>query len=124
MTKADRHMEICRKLNDIYKQKNAAYGDSFADTFGKLGIISAVTRISDKNNRLMNLVAHPNVDKGDESIRDTLLDMANYCIMTVMEMDIQQSKSAAESFKEWATAYNAMRSQKERIEDASKGVQA
>lgn len=124
MTKADRHMEICRKLNDIYKQKNAAYGDSFADTFSKLGIISAVTRISDKNNRLVNLAAHPNVDKGDESIRDTLLDMANYCIMTVMEMDTQQSKSAAESFKEWATAYNTMRSQKERIEDATKGVQA
>lgn len=124
MTKADKHMAICEKLNEIYKQKNAAYGDSFSDTFKKLGIISAVTRITDKHNRIVNLVGHKDVDMGDESIRDTLLDMANYCIMTVMEMDAKQSKDAVSSFREWSEQYNAMRSNKQRIEDASRGVQA
>lgn len=124
MTKIDRHKELCEKLNDIYKQKNAAYGDSFGETFRKLGIISAVTRISDKYNRLTNLAKHPDVDSGDESIKDTLLDMANYCIMTVIEMDEQQSKNAMASFREWADRYNAMRSVKERVDDATKGVQA
>ena len=124
MTKADKHMAICEKLNEIYKQKNAAYGDSFSETFKKLGIISAVTRITDKHNRIVNLVGNKDVDMGDESVRDTLLDMANYCIMTVMEMDEKQSKDAVSSFREWSERYNAMRSNKQRIEDASRGVQA
>ena len=80
------HLEICNKLNQIYEQKNKAYGDSFGETFQKLGIISAVTRISDKYNRLVNLATHPDINKGDEAIEDTLLDMANYCIMTYMEL--------------------------------------
>ena len=68
-------------------QKNKAYGNSFGDTYEKLGIISAITRISDKYNRLVNLTTHPDIDNGDESIRDTCLDMANYLLMTVMEID-------------------------------------
>lgn len=124
MTKADKHMKLCEKLNEIYKQKNAAYGDSFSETFKRLGIVSAVVRIADKYNRIVNLVGHKDVDMGDESIRDTLLDMANYCIMTVIEMDDKQSKDAVSSFREWSEQYNSMRSQKQRIEDASRGVQA
>jgi hypothetical protein len=86
----ERHMQICKQLNDTYIQKNKAYGNSFTDTFEKLGVISAVTRITDKYNRLVNLATNLNVDIGDESIKDTLLDMANYCIMTYMELDKEE----------------------------------
>lgn len=79
------HMKICNELNQIYEKKNHDYGNSFGETYGKLGIISAVTRISDKYNRLANLCRIEDT-KVDESIEDTLIDMANYCIMTVMEM--------------------------------------
>lgn len=81
------HMDICKKLNEIYEQKNKAYGSSFSDTYKELGIISAVTRISDKFSRLKNLAKNENIPVGDESISDTLLDMANYCIMTYMELN-------------------------------------
>lgn len=81
------HHNITKMLNEIYEQKNKAYGNSFHETFNKLGLISAVTRITDKYNRLVTLSTNPNIDKGDESIKDTLLDMANYCIMTYMELD-------------------------------------
>lgn len=81
------HREICNKLNTIYEQKNKAYGNSFSDTFNDLGIISAVTRISDKFNRLKTLAKNEYIPRGDESISDTLLDMANYCIMTYMEIN-------------------------------------
>lgn len=81
------HREICNKLNTIYEQKNKAYGNSFSDTFNDLGIISAVTRISDKFNRLKTLAKNEYIPQGDESISDTLLDMANYCIMTYMELN-------------------------------------
>lgn len=87
MDQYEKHMEICKQLNETYIQKNKAYGNSFTDTFNKLGIISAVTRITDKYNRLVNLATNHNIDIGDESIKDTLLDMANYCIMTYMELD-------------------------------------
>ena len=86
------HMKICMNLNDTYIQKNKAYGNSFSDTFEKLGIISAITRITDKYNRLVNLATYSNVNIGDESIKDTLLDMANYCIMTYMELDKRENK--------------------------------
>lgn len=88
MNRIQRHKEICEELNKIYAQKNHDYGNSFGETFDKLGIISAVTRISDKYNRLVSLCTKPEEERQvkDESITDTLLDMANYCMMTVIEM--------------------------------------
>ena len=88
MNRVQKHKDICNELNDVYARKNSDYGNSFGDTFDKLGIISAVTRISDKYNRLVSLCTKSEEERKvkDESITDTLLDMANYCIMTVIEM--------------------------------------
>lgn len=88
MNRIQRHKDICTELNEVYAKKNHDYGNSFGETFDKLGIISAVTRISDKYNRLVSLCTKPEEERKvkDESITDTLLDMANYCIMTVIEM--------------------------------------
>lgn len=85
--KADRHIEICRELNDTYRKKNEAYGDSFGKTYHELGIISAVTRMSDKMNRITSLATGAKNEVADESLKDTLKDLANYCIMTVIEME-------------------------------------
>lgn len=84
--KVARHYEICQKLNSVYKAKNHDYGDSFGDTYKKLGIISAVTRLNDKMNRLMSLTVSHDAQVKDEKIEDTLLDMANYAIMTLIEL--------------------------------------
>lgn len=77
--------DIANEIGNLYEKKNLAYGDSFGDTYRKLGIISAVTRISDKYNRLCNLATNPNVDNLGESIEDTLQDLAAYAIMTLIE---------------------------------------
>lgn len=79
--------QIATELGELYDKKNTAYGNSFSETFKKLGIISAVTRISDKYNRLCNLATNTNIDDLGESLEDTLRDMASYCIMTVMELN-------------------------------------
>lgn len=84
--KVAQHYAICQKLNRVYKAKNHDYGDSFGDTYKKLGIISAVTRLSDKMNRLMSLAVSHDAQVKDEKIEDTLLDMANYAIMTLIEL--------------------------------------
>lgn len=91
-TKLERHKEICTELSKTYRKKNEAYGDSFGKTFRELGIISAVTRMEDKMNRIASLAAGAKNEVADESIRDTLKDLANYAIMTLIEMDGEAKK--------------------------------
>ena len=86
MENVEKFKQIASELGELYEKKNKCYNNSFGDTYEKLGIISAVTRISDKYNRLCNLATNPDIDNLGESIEDTLRDMASYCIMTVMEM--------------------------------------
>jgi hypothetical protein len=84
-----RFRDITEKMRETFLKKNHDYGNSFHETwdeFGDKGIITALTQISHKYHRLMNigLGTKPLVD---ESIDDTLLDMANYCILTIMELE-------------------------------------
>lgn len=95
MNRIEHHLEIVTALNKLYAEKNHDYGNSFGETYQKLGIISALTRISDKYNRLISLATKPEEERKvkDESIQDTLLDMANYCIMTVIEMEAEKENT-------------------------------
>lgn len=86
MSKYNSHKNICIELNKLYERKNHDYGDSFGETYKKLGIVSAVTRITDKVNRLQSICTKEQ-KVNDESIRDTLIDLANYAIMTIIELD-------------------------------------
>ena len=83
--KTETFENIAKELLGIYTKKNADYGDSFGETYKKLGIISAVTRIADKTNRLVNLSVNERQVE-DESIEDTLRDLANYAILTLIEL--------------------------------------
>jgi hypothetical protein len=86
-TKAEMHRDICGVLSRVYEEKNERYGDSFGKTYCDLGIISAVTRMTDKLNRATQLAASRATATEDESIKDTLLDLANYAIMTIIELE-------------------------------------
>lgn len=88
-TKPERHMSLLMELNDIYTRKNNDYGDSFHQTFLEEGFAMARVRLSDKLDRFKKLSRNAS-ECGlvkDESIRDTLMDLANYAIMTVLEID-------------------------------------
>jgi hypothetical protein len=93
MDKYQRHAVIGGELNSMYISKNIAYDDSFGKTFQELGIISAVTRMQDKFQRIKALASGAKNDVADETIIDTLKDMANYCIMTLIELEIKEGKS-------------------------------
>lgn len=84
--------QVTAYMNDLYKRKNTAYGDSFSRSVQKYGLIAALTRISDKFNRLETLLLNPNIAHNDEKVSDTLLDLASYCVMTLMEMDKDNNK--------------------------------
>lgn len=86
----ERHKKVCYELNALYDKKNRDYGNSFHETFVQEGMAMARIRIMDKFNRFCTITrgqSTPNV--ADESVRDTRIDLANYAIMTVMEMDAE-----------------------------------
>ena len=86
--KIEKHQKICNELNALYAKKNHDYGDSFHLSFVEEGMAMARIRLSDKLNRFKQLSRNPDSQAvNDESIRDTLIDLANYAIMTVLEMD-------------------------------------
>lgn len=85
MNKVEQFRGVANELTSLYEKKNACYGDSFGQTYAKLGVISAVTRISDKYNRLCALATNKDLDNLGESIEDTLIDLAAYAIMTLVE---------------------------------------
>lgn len=87
-TKVQRHREICEEINDLYARKNHDYGDSFHQTFVEEGMAMARIRLGDKFNRFKTLSRAGEQKVNDESIRDTLIDLANYAIMTVLEMEV------------------------------------
>lgn len=87
MTETQKFKKITEELTALYDKKNKAYGNAFSQTYKQLGLVSAVTRISDKFNRLVNLSKNREIDDLGESIDDTLRDMACYCIMTLMERE-------------------------------------
>lgn len=68
---------------ELFKKKNADYGDSFA-TFGPIGVI---VRMQDKINRLVSLSKNSVSFVNDETLRDTLIDLHNYSAMAVMLLD-------------------------------------
>lgn len=83
--KIDQFQKIVSSLAAQYARKNEAYGDSFGKSVKRYGVISALTRMSDKWNRLESLLIDGNKNGiNDESVDDTLLDLATYCIMTVL----------------------------------------
>ena len=84
MNRVDRHEEICSGIHETYIQKNRAYGNSFDKSCDQYGITAALVRMSDKWNRLNSLALNKDIPIGDESLKDTLLDLANYCIITAM----------------------------------------
>ena len=84
------HKRICERLNKVYADKNHDYGNSFGETYEKYGDISALVRISDKMNRIEQLVQTGEQKVKDEALEDSILDMANYLIMWAMELEEEE----------------------------------
>lgn len=86
--------ELVSQMTDTYRRKNADYGDAFASSLDKYGIVAALVRINDKVNRIESLTAPGReAQVKDESILDTLLDLASYAIMATMWMTEAQDEA-------------------------------
>lgn len=93
VNRVQKHKEICEELNKIYATKNHDYGNSFKDVRDKIPN-AILVRVLDKTNRLTQLMTKGEQQVKDESIKDTLLDLANYCIMEIIEMNYDELNNA------------------------------
>ena len=75
--------KILQKMLETYKAKNADYGNSFDKTLNEFGLVAATVRLSDKMDRIKRLTKNE-AKVLDESIEDTLLDLANYSVMALV----------------------------------------
>ena len=84
--------DVLEKMHGIYARKNADYGNSFSKSYEEFGLVSPVIRLSDKVERLKTL-CNKDAQVKDESIIDTLIDIAVYAVLTVLEIkkrEVQQ----------------------------------
>lgn len=85
-----RHKKILDEMADTFSKKNSDYGNAFEEVLDDLGASYAVGRLKEKHKRLTKLVTSNKQEVDDESIEDTLLDMANYAVLTIMWLQKQK----------------------------------
>ena len=83
-----RFRQKIEKLAKVYVAKNKDYGDSFTRSLDKRGIVASIVRMEDKMNRIDSLYDKPTTEV-DESLVDSLEDLANYAIMTAIWLEKQ-----------------------------------
>lgn len=89
--KVELFREIVEGFLKTYEAKNADYGDSFANVREEYPHAIAI-RLSDKLERLKVLLDKDyNAKVQDESIEDTLKDIAIYSIMELMERELDNA---------------------------------
>lgn len=82
-TKNTTFKEIADRIVALQEKKNRSYGNAFEQSCDKYGIVSALTRLNDKMNRLDALHKASEDEAFGESFTDTLTDLAAYAIMTI-----------------------------------------
>ena len=83
MNYTDKFREVQDEGFELFKKKNADYGNSFED-HGTIGIL---VRMNDKIKRLMTITNKNITLVNTESLRDTLIDLHNYTALAITLMD-------------------------------------
>lgn len=98
------HKTICSQMTETYIKKNNDYGNAFANLRNEIPN-AILVRLYDKYSRLKTLMSGEKQMVNDESIDDTLLDLANYCILELIERKLERDK-ADEFIVEYCTLQN------------------
>jgi len=85
-----------KKGAELFEQKNKRYDAAFFKQCEEDGDLSSVImRLGDKLSRLKFMVKNPDIDPLDESIKDTLVDIANYATMTLVYLEVVERDEKA-----------------------------
>ena len=90
MDRVSQYETVQKEAIELFKKKNADYGDAFAN-YGPIGVI---VRMGDKISRLTSVTKSGVTMVNTESIRDTLIDLHNYAAMAVMLLDEDKLETA------------------------------
>ncbi len=95
------YQDTLNDMTETFYLKNERYGDSFTQTMDDYGMVTAMIRITDKFNRMKTLYQNRDLDADDEPIMDTMLDMANYLVMTIayIKSRKEEDKPDTETFE-------------------------
>lgn len=85
MSEIDMHSDLLKQLHELYLSKNSDYGNSVHETYKRYGLTSYLVRIEDKINRA-RVLSNSEAKVQDEKLEDTLMDMANYALLAVIEL--------------------------------------
>jgi hypothetical protein len=81
--RADQMKAVQNEGLELFKKKNADYGDAFAN----YGVVGVLVRMGDKISRLQSISTKCVSLVNTESLRDTLIDLHNYSAMAIMLLD-------------------------------------
>lgn len=104
------HSEFCERMVAITKAKNADYSGAGDDPFNnfrhiqnfvqveKVDIVAVgfLTRMTDKFSRVGSFISNGTLQVKDESVADTLLDIANYAALFAGYLQEAAAQRAAE----------------------------
>ena len=111
-------MDYITKMKNLYLKKNHDYGDSVSKTFDEYGLTSFLVRMDDKMNRIKTFNKIQDAAVRGEKIEDTLLDLANYAVLALTEIEYRKKLLLSEQTeidpdaeyrkKDLEMTYNAM----------------
>lgn len=78
---------LTNEILELYEKKNSDYGNSFYKQLDEDGLLVSKIRLQDKLSRFSSIIKKDTIEVEDEKLRDTLIDLATYSIMTVAWMD-------------------------------------
>lgn len=78
---------IVYEMASLYEKKNQDYGNAFGELFNEYGLNYSIMHLHEKLNRIKSV--HKNNNANNESIKDSLIDLANYAVMSIVELNNQ-----------------------------------
>lgn len=85
-SKVERFKQLTGEMCALYARKNKDYGDSFTEMYKEWGAMYPMSRMQEKLSRATQILRSGEAQVKEEKVTDTLLDLANYALMTIMEI--------------------------------------
>lgn len=95
--KEQRFEQLTKQMFETFKCKNKDYGDSTTQTYKEFGLTSYAIRINDKLNRVKSFCKKGELEVKGESVKDSLMDLANYCLLAVIDIENEEEENEEET---------------------------
>lgn len=89
------HKQITDSIHNLFKSKRADYGSTTEELINLYGPVTMLVFLRTKLSRLDNLLMN-NKTPNNESVEDNIIDIANYAIIWLLEIQKEKLKEAKE----------------------------